>query len=127
MLKKSMIAAGAIAVSLVAFQPTTASAGTDVNFYFGFGGGNHGSHGGHGGHGGGWGGGWGGNHGGGWGNHRLTCREARRNLRHSYGFRRIRAIECNGRRYTFRARRGGHVWRVKVNAFTGEVIRMRPL
>ncbi len=119
MMKKSMLAAGAIAVSLVAFQPTTASAGADVNFYFGFGGGSHGAHGGH--------GGWGGGHGGGWGNHRLTCREARRNLRHSYGFRRIRAIECNGRRYTFRARRGGRVWRVKVNAFTGDVIRMRPI
>ncbi len=151
MLKKSLIAAGAIAVSLAAFQPTTASAGSDVSFYFGFGNGAYGFNVGHGGYGsyngnngyGSSGGNQGygnqgygnqgygnqgyGNQGYGNQNHRLSCREARRNLRHEYGFRRIRPIDCEGRRYTFRARRDGCVWRIKVDAYTGEILRMRQL
>ncbi len=102
MLKKTAIAAGAIAVTMLVYQPTPAKA--DVSFQFQFGNGGHGSS---------------------YQRQRLTCREARRVLRRHYGFRRINAIECNGRRYTFRARRDGDMWRVKVNAYTGEVVRMR--
>jgi hypothetical protein len=116
MLKKSMIAAGAVAVALVAFQPNPASA--DVSFQFQFGNAWNGGHSGGGYHG-------GQNYHNYQNNQRLTCRQARRNLRRSYGFRRIRAIECNGNRYTFRARRNGQVWRIKVDAYTGDVIRMR--
>ena len=114
-MKKSMLAAGALALGLVAFQPAPASA--DVNFQFGFNapgfsGGWHG----------------GGRQGGGYHDrraYRMSCREVRRILRNHYGFRRIRAQECNGGRYTFRARRDGDVWRIKVNSYTGEIVRMR--
>jgi len=127
MIKTTLIAA-AIVTTLAAFQPTAANAGS-VNFYFGFSGQGHSS-------------GWSYNHNGnrvgnhGHNNHynnhsyhnqRYSCREVRRILRHQYGYRRIRALDCSGGRYTFHARRAGCAWRIKVSAHTGEVLRVRAL
>lgn len=56
--------------------------------------------------------------------YRLTCREARREVRRE-GFRNVSAIECNGRTYTFRAVRNGNRQIVYVDARTGNVWRGR--
>lgn len=107
-LKTSMLAAGAIAVSLIAFQPAPAAA--DVQIHFGFNGPSyHSAHGGQ----------------GNWRSNRVSCNAARRILRNQYGFRGIRALDCRGATYTFRARRHGDVWRIKVNSRTGQVVRVR--
>jgi hypothetical protein len=108
-LKNSLIAAGAVVVALVAFQPAPANA--DVQFRFNFGAPSY-SHG------------WNGGH------HRrhharLSCNQVRRILRHQYGFRHLRTLDCRGDRYTFRGRRHGDAFRIKVNAYTGEVVRVR--
>ena len=57
-------------------------------------------------------------------NSRMSCREARRLVR-SHGFRRIRPLDCNGRVYTFRARRHGDVYRIRVNARRHSISRVR--
>jgi len=53
---------------------------------------------------------------------RLTCNEARREVRDS-GYRRVRTIECRGATYTFRAIRRGNPVVVYVNSRTGSVWR----
>jgi hypothetical protein len=53
---------------------------------------------------------------------RLSCFQARELVR-DRGFRRVRVIECNGRVYTFRAIRRGHVVQVQVNSRTGAIWR----
>ena len=53
---------------------------------------------------------------------RMSCWQARQLVR-DRGFNRVRAIECNGRIYTFRGMRRGHHFVIKVNARTGAVWR----
>jgi hypothetical protein len=55
---------------------------------------------------------------------KASCREARRALR-SYGYRSVSAIDCEGRKYSFRATRNGKVYRVRVDAYTGRISRTR--
>jgi hypothetical protein len=53
---------------------------------------------------------------------RLKCWEARRLVR-DHGYRVVDTIECEGRVYTFAARRRGRIFEVKVNSRTGAVWR----
>lgn len=53
---------------------------------------------------------------------RLSCGEARAMVRHR-GYNNVATIECNGRTYTFKARRGDHRVTVFVNSHTGAVWR----
>lgn len=53
---------------------------------------------------------------------RLSCGEARAMVRHR-GYSNVSTIECNGRTYTFRARRGDHRVLVYVNSRSGAVWR----
>jgi len=53
---------------------------------------------------------------------RLSCGEAKWRVRER-GFRNVSTIECNGRTYTFRARRGDHRVIVYVNSRSGAVWR----
>jgi hypothetical protein len=53
---------------------------------------------------------------------RLSCGEAKWRVR-SHGFRKVSTIECEGRTYTFKARRGDHRVVVYVNARSGAVWR----
>jgi hypothetical protein len=55
-------------------------------------------------------------------NRRLSCNEARREVRQR-GFRNVSRVECNGRTYTFRATRNGNRHIVYVNSRTGAVWR----
>lgn len=57
-------------------------------------------------------------------NARMSCSEARRLVR-SHGFRRIRPLDCSGRVYTFRARRHGEAYRIRVNARQHSISRVR--
>ena len=51
---------------------------------------------------------------------RMSCSQAKRVLR-SQGYRRIRVDDCSGGRYTFFARRGGDLWRLRLRASTGVI------
>ncbi len=53
---------------------------------------------------------------------RLSCGEAKWRVR-NHGFRNVATIECQGRVYTFKARRGDHRVIVYVNSRTGAVWR----
>ena len=53
---------------------------------------------------------------------RLSCGEAKWRVRER-GFRNVSTIECDGRTYTFKARRGDHRVIVYVNSRTGAVWR----
>jgi hypothetical protein len=51
----------------------------------------------------------------------ISCEEGRQQVRDE-GFRKVRAIDCGGRRYTYRARQGGNRYIVKVSRRSGEII-----
>lgn len=55
---------------------------------------------------------------------RMSCTEARLTLR-EYGYRNVTARDCNGRFYSFNATRKGRLYRVTVNAVTGDISRTR--
>jgi hypothetical protein len=57
-----------------------------------------------------------------YGRQRLSCGEAKWRVRER-GFRNVRTIECDGRTYTFMARRGDRRVTVYVNSRTGAVWR----
>ncbi len=57
-----------------------------------------------------------------YGRHRLSCGEAKWRVRER-GFRNVSTIECNGRTYTFKARRGDRRVIVYVNSRSGAVWR----
>ncbi len=107
MIKQAATIVGAVMAATVAFAPAPSQADATLQFHFGvnpgFGHGNSGGH----------------------YRDRLSCREVRSILRHDYGFRRIRVIDCLGDSYKFYARRSGARYKVKVNAWTGEVTRVR--
>ena len=126
MFKNTIIATAALAAATFAFQPTTAEAGSNVQFHFGVGTPyyGHGYYGGHGYH-----------RGPVYYGHstyaprpryRVSCRQARHILR-DRGFHRIRVRNCQGRRYVFKARRGGDWWVIKVSSRSGRILKARPL
>ena len=53
--------------------------------------------------------------------HKLSCGAARNLVDHS-GFNKVKAAECGGKIYTFRAIKKGHRYVVKVNSVTGRII-----
>jgi hypothetical protein len=52
---------------------------------------------------------------------KMSCRAAANLVDHS-GYNHVRTSECRGEVYTFRARKKGHNYIVKVNAFTHRII-----
>jgi hypothetical protein len=56
--------------------------------------------------------------------HRISCDRARRILR-SHGYRRIRAYDCKGRVYGFRAVYNGRRYKLRVSAYSGEILSRR--
>lgn len=53
--------------------------------------------------------------------HKMSCRSAARMVDHS-GFNKVKARDCSGKIYSFRARKKGHNYIVKVNAYTRRII-----
>lgn len=51
----------------------------------------------------------------------ISCEEGRDYVRDS-GFRKVRAISCGGKRYTYRGRRDGNPYIIKVSRRSGEII-----
>ncbi len=56
----------------------------------------------------------------------ISCEEGRRRLR-SRGFRDVRAIDCRGRFFVYRAWRGGSRFEIAINRHTGRVVDVRRL
>ena len=52
---------------------------------------------------------------------RISCREGKGILR-DFGFRRVRALECGGRIFTYKAKRGNRNYRVKMRSRDGEIV-----
>jgi hypothetical protein len=109
MFKTPLLAAALLAAAFIAFQPATARAGADIEFYFGidpfpndfydrryY-------------------------------DDRVSCRQARRILRNHYGFHNIHTVDCKGDSFKFRASRHGRRYRVKLNAWTGRVTDVKRL
>ncbi len=127
MIKSLTLAAGLIAGSLMALSPQPAAAGSNLHLQFGIGSPYFGYYG----H-------YGAPRYGDYSHYRprkhrarkyrrrISCRQARRLLRHR-GFHRIRARDCEGRRYSFRAYRYGDWWGVRMNSRSGRIIGMWPL
>jgi hypothetical protein len=51
----------------------------------------------------------------------ISC-ESGRDLVRDSGFRKVRAVDCSGRRYTYRARQNGDTFIVKVSRRSGNII-----
>lgn len=56
--------------------------------------------------------------------HAITCRDGERILRNR-GFRDIRRVDCRGRFFVYRARRGGDRFEITINARNGRVVDVR--
>ena len=56
----------------------------------------------------------------------ISCWEGRRIVR-SQGFRAVRAMRCDGAIYRYSGLRTGRPWLIRVNSYTGRVVRARPL
>ena len=124
MFKKSVIVATALVAGFVAFQPVE-KAEAKVHIDVGIGIPGPGYYG-------------GGYYGGGYYGHghrpsyrphyryRMSCGKARRKISHR-GFYRIRAVDCSGSRYTFKAKRHGDWYKIRLNSRTGRIIRIRHL
>jgi hypothetical protein len=54
----------------------------------------------------------------------ISCDEGREAVSES-GFRRVRALSCDGRRYTYRARRHGNLYIVTVSRRSGDIVSVR--
>ena len=101
MIKKTILAAATIAISMAAYQPAAQAGGFKFGIYLGDGYGN--------GH-------WGDEH---WGGpYKLTCHEGKLKLRH-IGYHHILANDCAGKYYNYRVVRGGKIFRIRMNAYTG--------
>jgi hypothetical protein len=51
----------------------------------------------------------------------ISC-ESGRDMVRNEGFRKVRAVDCDGRRYTYRARQNGDTFIVKVSSRSGNII-----
>ena len=100
MIKKTILAAATIAISMAAYQPAAAG-GFKFGIYLGDG--YSGAHSGNG-H-------WG-------GPYKLTCHEGKLKLLH-IGYHHILANDCAGEYYKYRVVRGGKIFRIRMNAYTG--------
>lgn len=57
---------------------------------------------------------------------RISCWEGRDSVREA-GFRNVRAIDCNGSRYSYEARRRGDSFIVSVNSRSGRIVSVREI
>ena len=119
MIVKSLIAAAAVATSLVAVAPEQARA--DVDWHIGVNLGHPGFYPGHG-------------YGYGYDYEpvhpiyapsKISCHQGKKSVRWS-GFRSVQAIDCHGPTYRYNARKGGTFYRVTVSAFSGQIVKVRP-
>jgi hypothetical protein len=55
----------------------------------------------------------------------ISCGEGRRLVRGS-GFRNVSAFDCDGRTYGYTAWRRGEMYRVTVDSYRGNIVRVRP-
>jgi hypothetical protein len=55
----------------------------------------------------------------------ISCERGRQEVKWN-GFYKVRAIDCDGRRYTYKARRDGERYIVKVSRRSGEIISVQP-
>jgi hypothetical protein len=111
MLRTTLIAAMALAAALIALQPTSAAADTNFDFYFGIDPYQQ----------------WPRTHDRRYYDERITCRQARRILRRHHGYHDITTVDCLGDSFKFRAWKRGHKYRIKINAWTGQVTSVRRL
>ena len=51
----------------------------------------------------------------------ISCEEGRDQVRDS-GFRKVRAVNCSGKRYTYKARRNGNPYIVRVSRRSGDIV-----
>ncbi len=56
----------------------------------------------------------------------ISCWEGRRIVR-SKGYRAVRPVKCSGSIYRYSALKAGRPWSVRINSYTGRVVRARPL
>ena len=54
-------------------------------------------------------------------NYGISCEEGRDGVRDS-GFRKVRVVSCDGRRYTYKGRRNGNPYVIRVSRRSGEII-----
>lgn len=57
---------------------------------------------------------------------RISCWEGRREVRQA-GFRNVRPVRCSGDIYRYSAVRRGHNWTVRVDAYSGQIVSVRPV
>jgi hypothetical protein len=57
---------------------------------------------------------------------KLSCWQGVKRVQYR-GFYNVKPMDCSGRSYSYRGRRGGDVFRISVNAYTGRVTSIRPL
>ncbi len=113
MIAKSLIAAAAVVSSLVAVAPEQAKA--DLNVSVGIGGFGHPGYG----------------YGHGWepapvySPGKISCHEGKQTVRWS-GFKMVQPLDCSAPTYRYRARKGGTLFRVSVNAFSGNIVKVKP-
>ena len=108
MMRKTVIAAGAIAAALMAYQPAPAVADAVIQFVFP--GGSVGIGDGHSDR-----------------RHRasrVSCRDARHIVRDN-GFHNVDTVDCDGDSYRFHARRHGDKWRINLDAWSGRITSVR--
>ena len=117
MIAKTLIAAAAVVSSLVALAPEQAKAGSDLHIGVNLGVGYPGYYPGP---------------GYGWGPaypvyspSTISCHQGKQSVRWS-GFKMVTPIDCSAPTYRYRAVKGGNLFRVSVNAFSGNVVKVRP-
>jgi hypothetical protein len=57
---------------------------------------------------------------------RISCWEGRREVRRA-GFREVRPVRCSGDIYRYSAVRRHHNWTVRVDAYSGQIVSVRPV
>lgn len=57
---------------------------------------------------------------------RISCWEGSREVRQA-GFRNVRPLRCSGDNYRYNAIRRGHNWTVRVDAWSGRIVSIRPV
>lgn len=115
MVFKSLIAAAAVAGTALT-AASSADAKTKVDLYLDFGGGYHDA-------GYGYDDGYGYGHGGGW---RISCFEGKQKVKWA-GFKKVQPLDCDGKRYSYKARKHGDWFVVTVKSKNGKIVGVEPL
>jgi hypothetical protein len=56
---------------------------------------------------------------------KISCWQGKKAVRWS-GFYNVQPVDCQGSAYRYTARKGGAFYRVTVNAFSGQIVKVRP-